>query len=105
MLDDLRENAAPGEPDLVAELIDMFLVDAPALLDRARGALAAGDVAGASRAAHALKGNAASLGAGPLSAACGAAEREAREGRAPDLEPIARELERALAAARALRQA
>ena len=80
----------------------MFLADGPALLERARAALAAGDVEAAGRAAHALKGNAASLGAVPLSAACNAVEREARAGRVPSLQVLEAELERALAAVREL---
>jgi len=81
----------------------MFLADGPALLERARAALAKGDLEAAGRAAHALKGNAASLGALPLSRACNAVEREARAGRAPSLEELEAELQRVLAAVRGLR--
>ncbi|MEZ6186568.1 MAG: Hpt domain-containing protein [Planctomycetota bacterium] len=103
LLAELRAGAAPGESDLVSELIDMFVADAPRLLERAREALAAGDVLAAGRAAHALKGNAASLGAGPLAAACNEVERQARAGEAPRLEPLERALERALEVVRGLR--
>jgi two-component system sensor histidine kinase/response regulator len=47
-----------GRTDLVTEVIDVFLVDAPAMLARLRRAADSGDVDGVTATAHALKGSA-----------------------------------------------
>jgi PAS domain S-box-containing protein len=61
---------APGEPDVVAELIDQFLDNAPTRVHAVRTALTQGDAAALRRAAHLFKGEAGSIGAGELTAAC-----------------------------------
>ena len=75
MLADLQE---PGEPDLLRELITLFLRDTPERLDTALRALAASDFDTAGRAAHSVKGSAANLGAHALQAHAGTAEAAAR---------------------------
>jgi PAS domain S-box-containing protein len=64
-----------GDAAVVAELIDLFLQDAPARLTQAREALAAGNAAEAGEAAHSLKGSARNLRAGQLAKACEALEK------------------------------
>lgn len=63
-LDRLREG---GGPELIVELIDLFLVDGPGLLAAIQGAAGA-DALG--RAAHALKGSCLSLGLNELGELC-----------------------------------
>jgi HPt (histidine-containing phosphotransfer) domain-containing protein len=53
--------------DFVGELIDTFLTDAPSMLAEMRQALGTGDAGGFRRAAHSLKSNSATFGAGSLS--------------------------------------
>lgn len=77
MLADLQE---PGEPDLLRELVTLFLRDAPERLRALHDALAVSDYATASRAAHSLKGSAATLGAQELESLSGIAEVSARAG-------------------------
>jgi HPt (histidine-containing phosphotransfer) domain-containing protein len=76
MLAELQE---PGEPDLLRELITLFLRDTPERMDAARAALASLDFETAGRAAHSVKGSAANLGANQLQALAGTAEAAARD--------------------------
>lgn len=64
-----------GEPDLIVELIELYAEDAPHRLAAIRGALATGDLAALRRAAHALKGSSASLGARRVEMLCEKLER------------------------------
>ncbi len=84
-LDDLREL---GGDDFVAEVIDTFLADAPALLATLRRSLDEGNAEELRRAAHTLKSNGATLGAGDFSEHCRELEQLAKSGElqgAPDL--------------------
>ncbi|HLH21544.1 MAG TPA: response regulator [Chloroflexota bacterium] len=71
---------ASGEPDVVAELIDQFAGEAAARGQAVRTALMARDAAALRQAAHLLKGEAGSIGARELEAACGRLEALARGG-------------------------
>jgi two-component system, sensor histidine kinase and response regulator len=67
-LADLMETV-DGNEGLLRELIDVFLEDAPRLLDRVHGALVAGNSASLYRSVHTLKGSAGNFGA-PAVVAC-----------------------------------
>ncbi len=86
-----------GDRQLLCELIEFFENDGPALLTVARESLAAGDYVSLERAAHSLKGLAATFEALPAAAAAGVIEEAAREQRAKALpalvELLARQLE------------
>ncbi len=69
-----------GGDKLVRELIDLLLEGAPARLEAARAALAAGDAAGVARAAHSLTSSAGTLGAAEMQAAALLLERAADNG-------------------------
>ncbi|MDP1569150.1 MAG: Hpt domain-containing protein [Vicinamibacterales bacterium] len=69
-LDRLRELNEPGEPDIVIEVLTLFLEDAPARVAAVAAAQAAGDARGLERAAHGLKGSAGNIGALRLQALC-----------------------------------
>jgi len=79
VLGELRESVG-DDPAFVAELIDEFVADAPAQLRSLADAVAAGDAAAARRAAHTLKGNGRTFGAGELAALCQQAEAAAAAG-------------------------
>jgi HPt (histidine-containing phosphotransfer) domain-containing protein len=73
-----------GGDELVADLVDTFLGDAPSLLAALRGT----DAKEVRRAAHTLKSNGATFGAATLADLCGELEQQAKEGDlagAPDL--------------------
>jgi len=99
VLADLEEMQEEGEPDFVAELIGLYLEDAPRKLAQMREAARAADAAALRRAAHGLKGGSASLGAFGVAAVCAELERACRDdysSQAPALlARLARELERA----------
>lgn len=79
-MDRLRELQQEGEPDIVAEMIGIYLNDTPVLLKSAREALAANDAKTLRRAAHSLKSTSANVGATRLSALCWELEESARLG-------------------------
>lgn len=51
------------EPVFLSELIDIYLCDAPQLIEQIRTGLAEGNIENVRRAAHSLKSNSASFGA------------------------------------------
>lgn len=79
VLAELEEIQEEGEPDLIAELIGLYLEDSPRKLAAMREAEARADAASLRRAAHSLKGSSASLGAFGVAALCGELERACRE--------------------------
>ncbi|HEX5268890.1 MAG TPA: Hpt domain-containing protein [Gemmataceae bacterium] len=66
-----------GGDKLIRDLIDLLMDGAPRKLEAARAALAAGDLDGVRRAAHALTSSAGNLGASETQAAALALERAA----------------------------
>jgi CheY-like chemotaxis protein len=91
-----------GDEELFAEVVAMFLADAPRALDELRGAVAAGDAATVHRAAHGLKGAAGYVGGTATVGAAAALEHLTEGGdrsAAPAaLERLAREVGRLTAA-------
>ncbi|MED5381399.1 MAG: PAS domain S-box protein [Verrucomicrobiota bacterium] len=77
-----------GDAAVVAELIDLFLQDAPARLAQAREALATGDAAEVGEAAHSLKGSARNLRAGQLAKVCEAVEKMGKTGLLDDAQTL-----------------
>jgi HPt (histidine-containing phosphotransfer) domain-containing protein len=63
ILADLRLLQQPEEPDIVQEVVAIFLVDSTARARRAREELAAGDLPAVARTAHQVKGSASMVGA------------------------------------------
>jgi two-component system, sensor histidine kinase and response regulator len=62
-LEKLRKFQGPDDPDIVAELADLFFEDAPPLLRSIEEAVERGEAESLERAAHALKGNCGTIGA------------------------------------------
>lgn len=69
-LDDLRMLSDDDGPDILCELIDIFLDDTPARLIELARAVSTGDSEGTMQNAHALKSSCAQLGAMQLSEFC-----------------------------------
>jgi HPt (histidine-containing phosphotransfer) domain-containing protein len=82
VIDSLRQLNQDGEPDLVAEVFTLFLHDAPQRLAAIEAALKARDAVALQRAAHALKGAAANVGAVRLQRLCRELEEIGRSGSA-----------------------
>jgi HPt (histidine-containing phosphotransfer) domain-containing protein len=80
VIDELKE-ATGRDPAFLAELIATYLADSAGLLATMRQAIADANAAELRRAAHSLKSNSASFGAGPLASLCRELELRARDGR------------------------
>ena len=63
VLDELLSFADDGDPELLVDLIQMFLEDGPSKVEAVSQGLATGDFDMAERAAHSLKGSSGNLGA------------------------------------------
>ncbi len=84
----LRKLQPPGSPDIIGELIDLFLRETPAKIAAVRQAVEQRDAAKLAKAAHSLKGSSASLGARALARVCAELETRGKTGEltaAPDL--------------------
>lgn len=75
VLENFRRLQAPDEPDLVQQLIDLYLADIPERLKALRQALAQGDATRVAQTAHSLKGSSANLGAQRAARVCLELER------------------------------
>lgn len=93
VLDDLRSLQDEGDPDLVAEVVQLFLEDSPQRVVAIRTAASAGDASLLGAAAHGLKGSAANVGAVRLRAVCERLEHMGKLGLASDSSPLVAELE------------
>ena len=83
VIDALRALTPPGEPDVLVEVLNLFLVEMPPRMLRLRNAWAAGDIQEAQRTAHSLKGSAGNIGARRLFEVCSQLEEQARPGTLP----------------------
>jgi HPt (histidine-containing phosphotransfer) domain-containing protein len=79
----LRRLTPPGEPDVLVEVLRLFLDEVPRRIERLRAARAAGNLAEVHRAAHSLKGSAGNIGAHAMAEVCRQLEER---GKAGDLE-------------------
>ena len=74
-----------AELALEIDVIDVFLQDAPALVNSRREAIASNDAKGMVRASHTLKSSAAMVAASALARAAATAEAHAGEGRTQEI--------------------
>jgi HPt (histidine-containing phosphotransfer) domain-containing protein len=86
-----------GRADLVAEVIDVFVVDAPVMVTRLRQAAAGGKVAELAAAAHAIKGSAGLFSQGEVYERARALERRARSGNGSNAVAACEEIEASVA--------
>ena len=91
-LESLRDLSESGQPDLVTELVDLFIADVPPRLKKIEAGAASGDAAAVYAQAHTIKGSAGNLGAKAMAALCLAIERPAKAGRLTGTEGPIREL-------------
>src|SRR6185295_16405865 len=81
-----------GSGDLVKEVIDVFLTDAPVMLERLKRAAHAGDVTELGAAAHAIKGSAGLFSQGDAYEKARTLEQRARSGDGSDAQRACDEL-------------
>ena len=70
VIDKLRQLTPPGEPDVLVQVLQLFLQEVPPRIDRLRNVWAAGDIQEMYRVAHSLKGSAGNVGARRLFDVC-----------------------------------
>jgi HPt (histidine-containing phosphotransfer) domain-containing protein len=70
VIETLRQLSVPGEPDVLTEVLTLFLEEAPPRIEKLRNAWAAGDIKEVQRVAHSLKGSAGNIGATALFEVC-----------------------------------
>ena len=80
VIDGLRKLTPPGEPDVLGEVLAMFLTEVPPRIDRLRIAWAAGNIEEVHRAAHSLKGSAGNIGARRLHGVCAQLDEKTKSG-------------------------
>ena len=100
ILASIRDLQGDGEPDLLAELIDLYLEDAPARIEAVKLAFTQGDAKALALAAHTLKGSSGNLGAKRIAALAGLLEEQGRLGSTTKAGPILQQLEREFALVR-----
>jgi PAS domain S-box-containing protein len=93
VLAELRELREPDMPDPLAELIDLFLKDAPSRLQKVRTAIEQNDANALCAAAHSLKGSASNLGARRMAEICMNLEKQGRAGSLTDAPDLLRSVE------------
>jgi CheY-like chemotaxis protein len=76
----LRELQEEGEPDILKEVVELFLTDVPPQLAALRGAVEAGDAHSVEQIAHTLKGSCGNMGAKRIEALCTELEEIGRSG-------------------------
>ena len=70
VVDSLRQLTMPGEPDVLGQVLHLFLEEAPRRTERLKSAWQDGNAVELQRAAHSLKGSAGNIGARHLSEIC-----------------------------------
>ena len=88
VIETLRQLTEPGEPDVLAEVLNIFLAERPRRHAEIDDAFAAGDLTRLHRAAHSLKGSAGNIGARALFAATRDLDEAARTGDAARLSTL-----------------
>ena len=84
----LRQLTPPGEPDVLAEIFNLFLSDVPKRIDALRAAVQSGDAARVQRTAHSLKGSSGNIGARAMHEVCRQIDEGAKEGDLHTLQPL-----------------
>lgn len=79
-IEQLRFLEDEDQPNVVAELVGLFIEHAPPKITVIRDAIAQGDAQGVKRAAHSLKGSSANIGARGMQQVCERLEQQAAAG-------------------------
>jgi HPt (histidine-containing phosphotransfer) domain-containing protein len=92
VVDELLSLSDDGDPELLLDLIQLFLGDGPAKVQAVTEGLANGDFEKMERAAHALKGSAGNLGARLLQATCEQMQLAARHRKLDEVRSLTTQL-------------
>ena len=93
VIESLRELTPPGEPDVLKEVLQLFLDDVPTRIGRLRAAWQAADTAEVHRTAHSLKGSSGNIGATQLHDICRLLDEQGRAGDLSQMQALVASLE------------
>lgn len=93
VIETLRQLTPPGEPDVLNEVLGLFVEDVPVRIARLRAAWQSGDAVAVQRAAHSLKGSAGNIGATEMLAVCKELDQQGHAGDLSRLPPLVASLE------------
>ena len=97
----IRSLGGPGQPDVYAQVAQLFLADVPVHLSALRTAIAENRTESVRQIAHRLRGGTLEMGARRMAPLCAALEHGAQAGSLADAAAHADNLDREFAAARA----
>ena len=80
VVETLRQLTPPGEPDVLAQVLAIFLQETPKRVARIQAAWQSGDHDEVHRTAHSLKGSTGNIGARPMFAVCRDLDAQVRAG-------------------------
>lgn len=101
VVDELIALSDDGDPELLLDLIELFLSDSPGKLDSVAKGVQSGDLERVERAAHSLKGSSGNLGARRLQHLCESLVGRSRTGDLEGARRVATQLESVFDEARA----
>lgn len=93
VLNSLRAQQSPDEPDFLDELIGLFIGDLGPRMVGLKTAVSRRDAATAAQLAHALRGSCGNFGAARMAALCERLECQAQNGSIGGAEPVLRQLQ------------
>ena len=88
VVESLRQLTPPGEPDVLAEIFNLFLDEVPKRIDALRSAVRAGDALTVQRTAHSLKGSSGNIGARAMHEVCRQLDERAKSSDLATLHPL-----------------
>ncbi len=88
VLETLRQLTPPGEPDVLTDVLTLFLQESPRRVEQLRNAYAVGDIQEVQRSAHSLKGSAGNIGAHRLLDVCRQLDEHGKAGAHAHLGPL-----------------
>ena len=88
VVEGLRQLTPPGEPDVLAEIFNLFLDEVPKRIDALRSAVISGDAVKVQRTAHSLKGSSGNIGARAMHEVCRQLDERAKGGDLNTLQPL-----------------
>lgn len=88
VLENLRQLTPPGAPDVLKEVLELFLEDVPGRIERLRAAWQGGNAVALQCAAQSLKGSAANVGATALLGVCRQLDELGRSGDLSSAAPL-----------------
>ena len=88
VIDTLRQLTPAGEPDVLAEILQLFLDEVPKKLRALQDAVERADAPEAARVAHSLKGSSGNIGAGDMMDVCRRIDDLARTGDLAAVAPL-----------------